>query len=387
MCAVDSAVVAGGCKHAAARNCPPLGEYRARNPLKNPLNRLVQDNLAEFDAWLKEPPAGKLRPHPGVITALEKFTECGVLRYGAVRYRCPGCGHDVFVAFSCKRRGLCPSCDGKRSAIMVAAALDRLLPPARYRQWVLVIPKRLRYFVNALPELAGYLSKLLAREINRYLKQKAAGVPAQLHFIQRFGGALNLHIHIHAVVSDGTFILENNALCLNRLLFRPVDGPDEEELVKIVQSIRRKLLRRLVRLGCLPREAGEEMLKWENSGFSLHKEVVIYPDNRPGLERLLGCCSRPALSVKLLIYASKSKTVLYRAERHDGRPEMMAMSPVEFLRRWCLLRLAPRSPLRAALTAQAGKLKRLKPRKGLKSPKTRPVPGRPAWRGCSRCSR
>jgi len=368
MCAVGSAVIAGGSISAAARNCKPPGEYRARNPFKNPLNRLVLDNLAEFEARLKEAPDGKPRPHPCVITALEKFTECGVLRYGAVRYRCPECGHDIFVAFSCKRRGLCPSCDAKRSAIMVTAALDRLLPPARYRKWVLVIPKRLRYFVNARPDLAGHLSKLLAGEINRYLKQKAAGVPAQLHFIQRFGGALNLHIHIHAVVSDGTFILETNALGLNRLLFRPVDGPDEDELAKIVRAIRRKLLRRLVRLGCLPPEAAEEMLNWENSGFSLHKEVVIYSDNRPGLERLLGYCSRPALSVKRLVYASKSKIVLYRAERHDGRPEMMAMSPVEFLRRWGLLRppphknlvhyygaLAPRSPLRAALTEQAGR--------------------------------
>ncbi len=34
------------------------------------------------------------------------------MRYGAVRFRCPGCGDDVFVALSCKRRG-CPNCDAK----------------------------------------------------------------------------------------------------------------------------------------------------------------------------------------------------------------------------------------------------------------------------------
>ena len=392
MYAVDSAVISGGRKPAAARNGRPPGEYRARNPLKNPLNRLVLENLAAFEAWLKEAPAGKPRPRPSVITALEKFTECGVLRYGAVRYRCPECGHDVFVAFSCKRRGLCPSCDAKRSAIIVAAALDRLLPPARYRQWVLVIPKRLRYFINSRPELAGYLSKLLAREINRHLRQKTGGVPAQLHFVQRFGGALNLHVHIHAVVSDGTFILETNALGSQRLLFRPVEGPDDKELGKIVRAIRRKLLRCLCRLGCLPPEAAEEMLKWENSGFSLHKEVVIYPRDRPGLERLLGYCSRPALSVKRLVYASKSKIVLYRAERHDGRPEMMAMSPVEFLRRWGLLlppphknlvhyygALAPRSPLRQALTAQAGKeVKRIKTEERTEKLKTKAR----SWAAC-----
>ena len=107
MCAVEPGVISGGCRPAAARNFAARRAYRARNPLKNPLNRLVLENLAEFEGWLKETPTGKSRPRPSVITALEKFTECGVLRYGAVRYRCPECGHDVFVAFSCKRRGLC----------------------------------------------------------------------------------------------------------------------------------------------------------------------------------------------------------------------------------------------------------------------------------------
>lgn len=123
MCAVDSAVISGGRKPAAPPKCQvPCTAYRARNPLKNPLNRLVRENLPEFEIWLKDAPSGKPRPHPGIIAALEKFSECGVLRYGAVRYRCPECGHDVFVAFSCKRRGLCPSCDAKRSAIIVARA-------------------------------------------------------------------------------------------------------------------------------------------------------------------------------------------------------------------------------------------------------------------------
>ncbi|MBI5211023.1 MAG: transposase zinc-binding domain-containing protein [Elusimicrobia bacterium] len=47
----------------------------------------------------------------------------------------------------CKRRGLCPSCDAKRAVVTVSNALDRLLPAVPYRQWVLVVPKRLRYFL------------------------------------------------------------------------------------------------------------------------------------------------------------------------------------------------------------------------------------------------
>jgi len=52
---------------------------------------------------------------------------------------------------------------------------------------VLVVPKRLRYFINQNPVLAGELLKLFAREINReinrFLCRSNAGMPAQLHFI------------------------------------------------------------------------------------------------------------------------------------------------------------------------------------------------------------
>ena len=72
---------------------------------------------------------------------------CGVPRFGVARYHCP-CGKDLFVPFSCKRRLSCPSCDGKRSAIASAKATEELFPEVPYRQWVLVIPKRLRFFVH-----------------------------------------------------------------------------------------------------------------------------------------------------------------------------------------------------------------------------------------------
>ncbi len=130
------------CRAATCREKPG---YRARNQEESPLSKIVLNNLQEFEQWLRGPPDPQSRPHPGAISALEKFAECGVARYGVVRFRCPECGRDMFVAFSCKRRGLCPSCDAKRPAIITIQALDRLLAFVPYRQWVLVIPKRLRY--------------------------------------------------------------------------------------------------------------------------------------------------------------------------------------------------------------------------------------------------
>jgi hypothetical protein len=39
----------------------------------------------------------------------DAFFECGILAHGFLRLRCGKCRHDKLLAFSCKRRGFCPS--------------------------------------------------------------------------------------------------------------------------------------------------------------------------------------------------------------------------------------------------------------------------------------
>ena len=112
-------------------------------------------------------------------------------------------------------------------------------------------------------------------------------MPAQLHFIQRFGGSLNLHIHVHAVVSDGVFNLKTNMFGRRELAFTPVACPTAEQLAAIVTAVRKKLIRRICRTSGLSREAAADLLAWRNSGFSIHKEVNINAGDRKGLEHLV----------------------------------------------------------------------------------------------------
>ena len=60
--------------------------------------------------------------------------------YGAAKMRCAECGHEMFVAFSCKGRGICPSCQARRMSEVAATLTDTLLPLAPYRQWVFTYP-------------------------------------------------------------------------------------------------------------------------------------------------------------------------------------------------------------------------------------------------------
>ncbi len=57
----------------------------------------------------------------------ETYLECGILAHGFMRLRCDVCARDTLVAFSCKRRGICPSCGTRRMAETAAYLVDNIL--------------------------------------------------------------------------------------------------------------------------------------------------------------------------------------------------------------------------------------------------------------------
>ena len=82
-----------------------------------------------------------------------EFLTWGCLAAGFARFRCRACGADRLVAFSCKGRGFCPSCGGRRMTERAAHLVDHVFPEVPIRQWVLTLPVRLRY-VLALDHVA-----------------------------------------------------------------------------------------------------------------------------------------------------------------------------------------------------------------------------------------
>ncbi len=88
-------------------------------------------------------------PVPGYVERdLRKFLECGILAHGFARARCEKCGQDFLVAYSCKGRGMCPGCNTRRMVETAAHLVEHVFPAAAVRQWVVVFPKRLRYFLD-----------------------------------------------------------------------------------------------------------------------------------------------------------------------------------------------------------------------------------------------
>jgi hypothetical protein len=112
-------------------------------------------------------------PSGFVKDEFDAFLECGILAHGFLRLRCGDCGHDKLVAFSCKRRGLCPSCGARRMAQTAAHLVDHFIPHVPVRQWVISLPIPLRLLLAAQPKLVTLVLQVVHRVITRHLLGQA----------------------------------------------------------------------------------------------------------------------------------------------------------------------------------------------------------------------
>ena len=146
--------------------------YRRRTPETSALYQVLQEHLETFTARLEEREGGANWPE-FVKRELEAFLDCGILARGFCRFRCERCGKDEIVAFSCKGRGFCPSCGGRRMAEEAAHLVDHVLPEVPMRQWVLTVPHGVRYLIAFDRVLCGEVRRIFIRTIQTFLRRKA----------------------------------------------------------------------------------------------------------------------------------------------------------------------------------------------------------------------
>jgi hypothetical protein len=105
----------------------PSSCYIPRQPAESVLYQVVRDHVESF---LVE--AARTRDGHGLPRFVERefrdYLRCGWLAGGFARFRCVGCGAERLVAFSCKGRGFCPSCGGRRMVERAAHLVDAVLP-------------------------------------------------------------------------------------------------------------------------------------------------------------------------------------------------------------------------------------------------------------------
>jgi hypothetical protein len=107
--------------------------------------------------------------------------------------------------FSCRTRGFCPSCHAKRLEEWGEWMRETLLLDVPHRQVVFVIPKMLRIFFKYKRRLLGDLCGLALRSLTRYFEVVTGSAlrPGVIAAIQTFGDRINLHPHLHFLVTEG----------------------------------------------------------------------------------------------------------------------------------------------------------------------------------------
>jgi len=331
---------------------------------------------------------------------LRRYLDCGILAHGFARVHCTNCGRDELVAFSCKGRGFCPSCCGRRMIDAAAHLCDAVLPDVPIRQWVLSLPFRVRYLLAYDAKLCSAVRRILVRVILGWLAERAAarGIEGSrsgaVVLAQRFGGALNLNLHFHVLVIDGTY----SASATNPLApptFHEAAPLTDQEVAEVVVRLRRRIVNYLRRRGRIPRDEHDDSAPPEpdeplfaelcaasvqgrvalgpNSGaaverfgrgngdqrprsmpgelccdvdgFSLHAKVRIAAHDRDGLERLCRYVNRPPIKLERLSLARDGKVIYALRRRWRDGTSAIQFEPLDFLARLAALVPRPRAHL------------------------------------------
>jgi hypothetical protein len=189
--------------------------------------------------------------------------------------------------FSCRTRGFCPSCHGKRLEEWGEWMREILLLDVPHRQVVFTIPKMLRLFFKYKRRLLGELCRLALRSLTRYFEVVAGSplTPGVIAAIQTFGDRINLHPHLHFLVTEGGADEAG--------VFHKIPHIDETRLAALFA---REVLAFLVGKELLSPEWAERLLAWRHTGFSVHS--LVRAKTKSEAERVGKYMIRPVLSLE-----------------------------------------------------------------------------------------
>jgi hypothetical protein len=279
----------------------------------------------------------------------------------------------------------------------------------------LSLPHRLRYLLAWDHDLCRAVSGVAVRAVLGFLRRRAgrAGVDdgrsGAVVVVQRFGGALNLNIHLHALVLDGVFTNDGGVVP-----FHPVRRLTREDVAEVVALVARRVTRVVERRGLAGRaEDGEASDPWSDEapvlaavaaasvegraalgpragarvrkcgdppeevmpvtlrpchahagGFDLHAGLVVRAGQRDRLERVCRYALRTPLAQERLHQTSEGEIWLTLRRRWADGTTHLRFDPLELLERLAVLTprprvnlilyygvLAPRAAWRAALVA------------------------------------
>ena len=137
--------------------------YARRRPEDTALHQRVAEHWPEFRERMEE--QGGLPKF--VQEEFEAYLGCGRLEAGCLELQCRSCGHSLLVAFSCKRRGFCAACLGRRMSDTAVHLEQVVLPEVPVRHWVCTFPWGVRAVLDYEKQLGRAAASAFAKELSR----------------------------------------------------------------------------------------------------------------------------------------------------------------------------------------------------------------------------
>lgn len=364
--------------------------YARHKPEETTLYKIIQNNWLSFQEQVERDTGYPLPDF--VVKEFEEYLRCGILAHGFLRAQCESCKFEHLVAFSCKRRGFCPSCGARRMSETAVHLVDSVLPAQPIRQWVLSFPFQIRLCLAVRPKIMARALEITHSVISQHYRKKA-GLPKSkaksgaVTLIQRFGGSLNLNVHFHQLVIDGCYELGALGEPIQFIATPPPTVPElEQVLTKIICRLTCYLERQQIivrdndsefqlqipqedtfsrlqassvtyRFATGPSKGKKAMvlktvpdgdhnaksgLVTKNSGFSLHAGVATGANERDKLERVCRYIARPAVSEGRLSLTANNEVIYKFKKPWDDGTTAIKLTPMEMMERLSALVPRPR---------------------------------------------
>jgi Putative transposase/Transposase zinc-binding domain len=362
--------------------------YERRRPERTTLYAVVRDNIETLYAATAE--SGVELPR-FVRAELEGYLDCGLLCRGFAHLRCEGCRERRLVAFTCKGRGFCPSCMGRRMAQTAANLMTSVLPEAPLRQWVLTVPHAIRYRLAYDAKLLGTVVRAFVGAVLAFYK-KRCGASGAVAVVQRTSSDLRCNPHVHAVFLDGGYrgdgeeftalghlrgsdvaeVLAKAKRRIERVLARAAVRTDDESELPLLASVSgRPPAGPALRRGAgLPMELPEGKLCVSDDGYNLHAATTAGAADARGREALLRYILRPPVAQERIASGPSDLVRIVLKKPFSDGTVAIDLDPLSLLLRLCAAVPAPRfhTTRYCGVLASASKLR----------PKIIPKPATPA---------
>jgi hypothetical protein len=277
---------------------------------------------------------------------------------------------------------------------------DELVPLVPVRQFVVTFPPPLRLWLARSNKLCANICKKVVDALDKHLRKQANvsnGITGSVVFIQRFGSAANLNVHLHIVALDGVYEKKSTGA----LKFYNAAAPTAESTLALATDIAKRVNNVLIRKGYIERRddltllanteelfsnssdelhlpaqaasvgnriafgpsAGQPVRRlrlgnrpWPAEddvevsstacvnvgGYSVHAATAIKAHERDRLEKLVRYMSRPAIADdRLSLTADNSIKLRLKNQWRDGT-ESILFSPSEFIEKLIALVPIPR---------------------------------------------